>query len=764
MLDVLVFAGLRARCQSVPAAVAVVLALLAIVIGAGAVAAQTAEERFEPAADSLLATSPERLEVWLTEAVDPAAPPRLRLFDSTGNEIAVGATTVDPTDPRHIAADLDPLDAGSYMVGWSAPAAGDGRLLAGTAGFRIDAGSRLGVAQDDGDEPAVWAIITRWLTFFGVALAAGGFLLSWIVAGAGDDGGRHSAILGGAMIALVATASEPVLQVVAPPGGAGGTPWRELMRQLEVGWWLRLIALLLLTAVALLPVASGARGATVRLPLAVVGIGLGLLALAGLALTSHAAFRPRWDAVAFVANLLHLGAAALFAGNVAHLLLRWSSRRWGRRSQSRGGDAAPEIASPRRLVSLWLALLGVAIVAGAVAAGLVLPAPRDLVEGPYGVVLLIKALVVLVLAALTLVQVAGLRGGAGRHGRVPGTLRAAWVLALLVVFGGSLLATLAPPGSAAPGDLSRLDLATEVPVNGVPGIVHLQLQPATPGENAVFLRLTDGAGGSVAPERAPQMEVTFSPLDHQAAAATVRPVLDPSGGYAVGTADLSGEGWWQAAITLTPPTGEPLRVGFYLLLPDPNVSGVGYDPAGSAEARQLFETGLANMEALHSVRFNQRLGDGSGTLYTQETLLTDGSDGRPAAWRDVSASFERIIVGQQEWLRNAGQPWTERPASSLYLPSAWGETYAPATDFRLGQMQEIDGERCRIVTFRLPAVTEPRRMEAAWYAWWVGEESGQVRQEAMVSRRHYMIYRYNDFDAPLSIEPPANAATPAAGG
>jgi len=751
----------RRRRWLVPSLAGLVLALLALVMAAGT-DAQTAEVLVAPAADSLLATSPERLEVWLTEAVDPAAPPRLRLFDSTGNEIAVGATTVDTADPRHITADLDPLDAGSYTIGWSARATDDGQLLSGTSGFRVDASPPLGVAMDEGDEPTVWAIITRWLTFFGVALAAGGFLNVWLVANAGAT--CQQAILGGTMIALLATAIEPVLQVAAPAGSADAMPLSVVTGQLEIGWWLRLIALLLLTAVALLPVASGARGATVRLPLAVVGIGLGLLALAGLALTSHAAFRPRWDAVAFVANLLHLGAAALFAGNVAHLLLRWSSRRWGRRSQSRGGDAAPEIASPRRLVSLWLALLGVAIVAGAVAAGLVLPSPRDLVEGPYGVVLLIKALVVLVLAALTLVQVAGLRSGAGRHGRVPGTLRAAWVLALLVVFGGSLLATLAPPGRAAPGDLSRFDLATEAPLNGVPGIVHLQLQPATPGENAVFLRLTDEAGGGVAPETAPQMEITFSPLDHQAAAATVRPVLDPSGGYAVGTADLSGEGWWQAAITLTPPTGEPLRVGFYLLLPDPNVSGVGYDPAGSAEARQLFETGLANMEALHSVRFNQRLGDGAGTLYTQETLLTDGSDGQPAAWRDSSASFERIIVGQREWLRNAGQPWTERPASSLYLPPAWGETYAPATDFRLGEMQEIDGERCRIVTFRLPAVTEPRRMEAAWYAWWVGEESGQVRQEAMVSRRHYMIYRYNDFDAPLSIEPPANAATPAAGG
>ncbi|MDQ3467106.1 MAG: hypothetical protein M3411_02585, partial [Chloroflexota bacterium] len=373
-------------------------------------------------------------------------------------------------------------------------------------------------------------------------------------------------------------------------------------------------------------------------------------------------------------------------------------------------------------------------------------------------------LIVLLLVALTLYCGQTLRRAASRLTGSLATLRLVWALALVVVLGGAILAMMAPPGRAEPGALARLDLATEAPIGGVPAIVHLQLQPAAPGPNAVVLRLTDAAGASLTPEVAPAMEVTFSPLDHEAAAATVQPAFDPSGGYAVGGVDLPGEGWWQAAITLTPAAGEPLRVGFYVLLPDPNVSGAGPDPAGSAEARQLFETGLARMTALHQVRFTQRLGDGAGALYMQETRLTDGSDGRPAAWRDVAANFERIIVGQQEWLRNAGQPWTERPASPLYLPPAWGESYAPATDFRLGGFQEIDGERCRIVTFRLPEVTEPRRMEAAWYAWWVGEESGQVRQEAMVSRRHYMIYRYNDFNVPVTIEPPASAATPAASG
>ena len=39
--------------------------------------------------------------------------------------------------------------------------------------------------------------------------------------------------------------------------------------------------------------------------------------------------------------------------------------------------------------------------------------------------------------------------------------------------------------------------------------------------------------------------------------------------------------------------------------------------------------------------------------------------------------------------------------------------------------------------------------------------SGEVRREAMISTRHYMVYEYSDFDAPLAITPPGDALTPA---
>ena len=67
------------------------------------------------------------------------------------------------------------------------------------------------------------------------------------------------------------------------------------------------------------------------------------------------------------------------------------------------------------------------------------------------------------------------------------------------------------------------------------------------------------------------------------------------------------------------------------------------------------------------------------------------------------------------------------------------------------------------LAFVVPEVTEPRRQTAAWYLWWVGAETGHLRREAMVSRQHYMLNQFTDFDVPLDIVPPEDDATPPVG-
>ena len=76
------------------------------------------------------------------------------------------------------------------------------------------------------------------------------------------------------------------------------------------------------------------------------------------------------------------------------------------------------------------------------------------------------------------------------------------------------------------------------------------------------------------------------------------------------------------------------------------------------------------------------------------------------------------------------------------------------------QREEVDGELSQVVTFWQPPRTSPSRAPT-WFAWWIGLASGEVRREAMVSTRHYMVYGYSDFDAPLGITPPVDVTAPA---
>ena len=58
-----------------------------------------------------------------------------------------------------------------------------------------------------------------------------------------------------------------------------------------------------------------------------------------------------------------------------------------------------------------------------------------------------------------------------------------------------------------------------------------------------------------------------------------------------------------------------------------------------------------------------------------------------------------------------------------------------------------------------PPRASPTRAPA-WSVRWIGLASGELRREAMVSTRHYMIYGYSDFDVPPGIAPPVDVTPP----
>ena len=89
-----------------------------------------------PAADTVLATSPEKITIELSEAVELTGA-KLTLAKDGGAPIALGALRREPSAPKVLRTDVTAaLAAGSYVVSWRTMSK-DGHVVKGTFGFRV---------------------------------------------------------------------------------------------------------------------------------------------------------------------------------------------------------------------------------------------------------------------------------------------------------------------------------------------------------------------------------------------------------------------------------------------------------------------------------------------------------------------------------------------------------------------------------------------------------------------------------------------------
>ena len=114
---------------------AVLWALVLVVASVAIATAHLRVQKSTPEADATLATSPDHIQVWFSQAPDPAVS-QLTIEGSDG-EIAVGETTVH--DDKSLQAMLpSALAAGDYTVKWRT-AGDDGHTQRGDFAFTVRA-------------------------------------------------------------------------------------------------------------------------------------------------------------------------------------------------------------------------------------------------------------------------------------------------------------------------------------------------------------------------------------------------------------------------------------------------------------------------------------------------------------------------------------------------------------------------------------------------------------------------------------------------
>ncbi len=744
--------------------------------------------RSDPPADGLEVTAPDHLTLTFTEDVVLDRPaPVISMLDESGGPVGASPLPIgESDDPRTLVVEIPDLDRGTYTVAWTVTSATDGHTLDGAFAFRVGGGLPPGLATSSDATPEAWAVATRWLTFLGVSIAAG-FLLFGQVAHRGNPASaawsraRARLAFGGAALALLATFAEPLIQWLGTDRAAG-VSFLETVASFPDAWWWRPAMLVPLAALAML---AAVRPALWEVRLAAwAGATLALGSLLGLSLTSHAAGRESYRTIAIVTDILHQWSVALWTGGLAALAV-WASLK------PAGGVRLG------RFSNVALGLFVIAVASGFANTGFIFPYIDEIrAEGwsisvfeplwtsNYGVLLLIKLLVLIVPFALAVYHRA-LIARLGRAatdaatslpGRFRQTIGAELGLVAIVILGGSAMAMSAPPASV-DSVLEEVTLvaSTSVAPSADTMLVHLTIDPAQSGDNALSVRLTAWDGKPIPADPPPSVTLSFTSLDHGTSNAGVglqRDGQDPATYTATGL-NLSLDGWWRidARVNLA---GRPAQsAAFYALLPDPNTQGfdAAPKPSSNPEAEALFNAAYDQMLDWRRVRWTETLGSGTDVLVRARFAVVDAPDEMPDAYSlDViySGGFapnslgeppdpptydsrRSITIGDQGWLQATNGAWLEEPPTRFAVPAGWDNTYAGADNFRMGITEEIDGIEYQVITFYLP---EQAVQSEAWFAWWINTSTGNVERVAMIARQHYMTWQYTDIDGDVTIEAP----------
>ncbi len=114
---------------------ALLLLLVALLVGAAGVGAHAFLDRAEPRVGSTVRTAPTDVKLWFTERLEPAFS-RVEVVNEAGQRVDRADGAVDPSNPALLRASLVPLSPGLYTVIWRVVSV-DTHVTEGDFAFRL---------------------------------------------------------------------------------------------------------------------------------------------------------------------------------------------------------------------------------------------------------------------------------------------------------------------------------------------------------------------------------------------------------------------------------------------------------------------------------------------------------------------------------------------------------------------------------------------------------------------------------------------------
>lgn len=360
-----------------------------------------------PTANAQLTTGPAQVELWFTDAVEPAFS-TIDVLDTTGTRFDNSDTYLDPIDPTHLVVSVRLLPPGVYTVVWKVLSTVDSHVTSGAFSFVVGNVSAAEVAAaGQADRPvavSLGEVIGRWLTYLASAMLAGGSLFVLVIWQPAyrltmpdlqpSDHSQVSLSLlwrrlaEGALVMLVLGS---LLTLLTKAGQASGTelaaPWSSATANLLFNtrygllWMLRFILSLVLVGLLVNIGTKQQRR---------VAVAVAALLLLSISLGSHAASEGR-PVLPVLGDWAHMAAASVWVGGLTHFAAGiWVAKRL--RPDERKGLIALLIS---RFTILAVASVGLLGMTGLYLAWLRVGNLENLWGTVYGRVLLVKSAIVL---------------------------------------------------------------------------------------------------------------------------------------------------------------------------------------------------------------------------------------------------------------------------------------------------------------------------------------------------------------------------------
>ena len=473
--------------------------------------------------------APDRVIIWFTEPIETAFS-SITVLDATGSDVTDGPTQFEPSEPTAMWVPLAELPDGTYTVIWKNVSSVDGHKVTGSYLFSV--GEAIGASSESitVEQPLVaspFEPLVRWFIYIGIAVFAGGLFFELIIAAriarVEDDSDTFAfaisvsnRFINIALIAIIVVIVAQIVQLFLQTTIAFDVSTFDIrpnhlidvIAQSDWGrfWSWRLTAAVLAAAVVIAGLQTARRAELspepnfddrslfTESPFGIAAIALGGIYLLLISLTSHNAATPsdvRWMAIA--TDLIHIITATIWVGGVAYLLAATAAALRSGNEHSR--TALLKFAT--KFAPLAVFATTVLVASGIVSALMQVSIPEAL-NTPYGRVLGIKVLLLVVLIALAIRNNRTVNKAteadtpsAGKLGRF---ITIELGIAFAVLLATAALASLEPARQYA----ERKGIGTEQYVAHTDTIsganFDIKLDPGNTGANSLTVSITDKVG------------------------------------------------------------------------------------------------------------------------------------------------------------------------------------------------------------------------------------------------------------------------------